>query len=91
MQNVGTNTLDAVQLHTCIPTTEAPGFFPPPTVRNAQTNWSELYERLHVWSGNRRFSFAETKLAASEPHLSLMQSGCHSREVGLVGEQPGEV
>ena len=75
MQNVGTNTLDAVQLHTCIPTTEAPGFFPPPTVRNAQTNWSELYDRLHVWSGGRQFSFAETKLAASEPHLSLMQTG----------------
>lgn len=75
LQNVGTNALDAVQLHTCIPTTEAPGFFPSPTVRNAQTNWSELYERLHVWSGERSFSFAETKLAASESHLSLMQSG----------------
>ena len=75
LQNVGTNTLDAVQLHTCIPTTEAPGFFPPPNVRNAQTNWSELYDRLHVWSGERQFSFAETKLAASESHLSLMQNG----------------
>lgn len=75
LENVGTNTLDAVQLHTCIPTTEAPGFFPPPTVHNAQTNWSELYSRLHVWSGGRPFSFAKTQLAASEPHLSLMQSG----------------
>ena len=75
LQNVGTNVLDAVQLHTCIPTTEAPGFFPSPTVSNAQTNWSELYERLHVWSAKRPFSFAETKLAASEPHLSLMQNG----------------
>lgn len=75
LQNTGANTLDAVQLHTCIPTTEAPGFFPPPTVSNAQTNWSELYERLHVWSENRRFTFAETKLAATEPHLSLMQTG----------------
>ena len=69
LQNTGSNALDAVQLHTCIPTTEAPSFFPPPTVRNAQTNWSELYGRLHVWSGERQFSFAETKLAASEPHL----------------------
>lgn len=75
LENVGTDTLDAVQLHTCIPTTEAPGFFPPPTVRNAQTNWSELYERLYVWSDQRPLSFAETKLAASEPHLSLMQTG----------------
>ena len=33
-----------VQLHTCIPTTEAPGFFPPATVRSAQTNWAELYD-----------------------------------------------
>lgn len=75
LQNVGTNTLDAVQLHTCIPTTEAPGFFPPPNVSNTQTNWSELYDRLYLWSGKRRFSFAETKLAASEPHLSLMLNG----------------
>ena len=75
LQNTGSNALGAVQLHTCIPTTEAPSFFPPPTVRNAQTNWSELYGRLHVWSGNRRFTFAETKLAASEPHLSLMRKG----------------
>jgi hypothetical protein len=75
LQNVGTNALDGVQIHTCIPTTETPGFFPPAALRNAQTNWSELYDRLHVWSGGRPFSFAETKLAASEPHLSLMQSG----------------
>jgi hypothetical protein len=75
LQNVGTNALEAVQLHTCIPTTEAPGFFPPPSVSPAQTNWSELYDRLHVWSGERAFSFAATALAASEPHLSLMQTG----------------
>ena len=75
LQNTGSNVLDAVQLHTCIPTTEAPGFFPPPTIRNAQTNWSGLYERLHVWSGDRRVTFADTKLAASEPHLSLMRKG----------------
>ena len=75
LQNTGSNALDAVLLHTCIPTTEAPGFFPSPTVRNAQTNWSELYDRLHVWWGDRCFTFAETKLAASEPHLSLMRKG----------------
>ena len=75
LQNVGTNALEAVQLHTCIPTTEALGFFPTPTVSPAQTNWSELYGRLHVWSGGRPFSFSETKLAATEPHLSLMQNG----------------
>ncbi len=75
LQNAGTNTLDAVQLHTCIPTTEAPGFFPPPNVREAQTNWSELYSRLYLWSGERRFSFAETQLAPGELHLSLMKSG----------------
>ena len=39
IRNTGSNTLDAVQLHTCIPTTEAPGFFPPTVVRNGQTNW----------------------------------------------------
>jgi len=75
LENLGTKTLDAVQLHPCIPTTEAPGFFPPPNVSNTQTNWTELYDRLYVWSGKRPFSFAETKLAASELHLSLMQHG----------------
>lgn len=75
LRNVGTNALDAVQVHTCIPTTEAPGFFPPATLRNARTHWSELYDRLYVWSGDRPFRFSETQLAASEPHLSLMQRG----------------
>ncbi|MCL4180095.1 MAG: PQQ-binding-like beta-propeller repeat protein [Verrucomicrobia bacterium] len=75
LQNTGAQAFDAVQLHTCIPTTEAPGFFPPPTVRQAETNWSELYQRLHLWSDGRRFTLAETTLAGREPHLSLMRQG----------------
>jgi len=34
-----------------------------------------ITQKLIFWSGERQFSFAETKLAASEPHLSLMQNG----------------
>jgi hypothetical protein len=75
LRNTGSSALDAVQLHTCIPTTEAPGFFPPPTVRNGQTNWSELYQRLYLWSEGRRFTLGETKLASTELHLSVMQKG----------------
>jgi len=64
LTNTGSNSLDAVQLHTCLPTTEAPGFFPDlPSAR--RTNWSELYQRLHLWSGGRSFAFSETCLAAT--------------------------
>ncbi len=75
LRNTSPNALDAVQLHTCIPTTEAPGFFPPPRVVNAQTNWTELYQRLHYWSKGWRFTFAQTRLAPTELHLSLMRAG----------------
>ncbi len=75
LTNTGPTPLEDVQLHTCLPTTEAPAFFPLPTVRNGQTDWSELYQRLHVWSGGRGFTFAETSLAGTEVHLSLMRVG----------------
>jgi hypothetical protein len=75
LTNTGSNTLDAVQLHTCVPTTEAPSFFPKAEVRNSQKNWAELYERLHVWSGSHSLAFSETQLAKSEVHLALMRQG----------------
>ena len=34
-----------------------------------------ITQKLIFWSGERPFSFADTKLAAREPHLSLMQNG----------------
>lgn len=75
LKNTGTNALEAVQLHTCIPTTEAPGFFPPPTAQEGKTNWMALYKRLRVWSGGQPLSFSDTILGRSEVHLSLMRSG----------------
>jgi hypothetical protein len=72
LKNTSSNALDTVQLHTCIPTTEAPGFFPEPTVRNGEKIWAELYERLFLWSDGRRFSFAEARLADSESHLAFV-------------------
>lgn len=75
LKNTGTNVLEAVQLHTCISTTEAPVFFPPPTVQAGKTNWMELYERLWVWSGGQPLRFSDTMLGRSELHLALMHSG----------------
>jgi len=75
LENTSTRAMDDVQLHPCIPTTEAPGFFPEPTLQNGEKIWAELYERLSLWSDGRRFSFAEAKLAGSEPHLAFMFKG----------------
>jgi hypothetical protein len=75
LRNTGTNALESVQLHTCIPTTEAPGFFPPRNPAGGPAPWSELYQRLHVWSADRRFTLSQTRLAPTEPHLALMQRG----------------
>lgn len=75
LTNTSSNALNAVQLHPCFSTTEAPGFFPQPTVRQSQRNWAELYGRLYVWSGGRRFPFAETRLGMSEVHMALMREG----------------
>jgi hypothetical protein len=75
LENTSTRAMDDVQLHPCIPTTEAPGFFPEPTLRNGEKSWAELYERLSLWSDGRRFSFSEAKLAESEPHLAFMYQG----------------
>jgi len=75
LENTTTRAMDDVQLHPCIPTTEAPGFFPEPTFRNGDKSWSDLYERLSLWSDGKRFSFSEAKLAESEPHLAFMYQG----------------
>lgn len=75
LKNTGTNVLEAVQLHTCIPTTEAPSFFPPPTVQAGKTNWLELYKRLCVWSGGQPLRFSDTILGSSEVHLALVRRG----------------
>lgn len=74
--------LDRVQIHTCIPTTDAPGYFPDPTVVDATVGWSELYERLHVWSAGKRFTFAQTRRGIHEPHLSLIRAGGPRTEWG---------
>lgn len=75
LRNITDKAMDDVQLHPCIPTTEAPGFFPEPTIQNGEKRWAELYERLSLWSDGRRFSFAEAQLAGSEPHLAFMRQG----------------
>jgi hypothetical protein len=75
LKNTGTNAPDAVQLHTCIPTTQAPGFFPPPTVQEGKTNWMALYKRLRVWSGGQPLRCSDMILGRGEVHLALMRTG----------------
>ncbi len=74
--------LDRVQIHTCIPTTDAPGYFPDPTVVGGAVGWSELYERLNAWSSGKRFTFAQTRPGRREPHLSLPASSGPRTEWG---------
>lgn len=80
--NETSSALDRVQIHTCIPTTDAPGYFPAPTVAGGAVGWSELYERLHVWSSGKRFTFAQTRPGRREPHLSLPASSGPRTEWG---------
>lgn len=75
VENTGATPLDDVQIHTCIPTTQAPGFFPSPAPLGGRSRWHGLYPRLHLWSRKRRFTFADTRLAPDEAHLSLMRRG----------------
>jgi len=82
LANETSTPLDAVQIHTCIPTTDAPDYFPDSTVVDGAVGWSELYRRLHVWSGGRRFTFADTRPGTREPHLSLPRRGFPRTEWG---------
>ncbi len=75
LTNVGSVALDAVQVHTCIPTTEAPGFRPDPTGQGADRTWSELYHRLYVCSEGRRLPFGAARLSRGEQHLALCRRG----------------
>jgi len=73
--NVGQRTIKDVQIHTCIPTTEAPNFYPQPFDKGTEKSWSELYDRLFVWINQRPVKLSSTSLGASQPHLSLVQKG----------------
>lgn len=72
--------LERVLLHTCVPTTDAPAFFPgftESTVHEPKKtgNYMGFYERTFLWSGDRPFNFAETEKGREEIHLAFTQKG----------------
>lgn len=72
--------LQRVHLHTCVTTTGAPAFFPPLTTGHASQlpvgtrdqDYTELLDRLHLWSEGRAFALSGTRLGRTQVHLSLM-------------------
>lgn len=82
VENRTSGPLDRVQIHTCITTTEAPSFFPAPTVVRpagaegaGTTHFGGLYDRLFLWRGGEPFAFASVPLAARERHLAFLRTG----------------
>ncbi len=79
-----TNTTQAVLkrvlLHTCIPTSDAPAFFPGETKsleegKGRVGRYMGIYDRTYLWSKGRSFNFRETELGGEEIHLSFMREG----------------
>ena len=80
LTNTTQKTLKRVLLHTCIPTTDAPAFFPGETKSLSEGKgrvgrYMGLYNRTYLWSKGRSFNFAETELGRDEIHLSFMREG----------------
>lgn len=76
--------LPRVLVHTCVPTTGTPSFFPTPaehTVIAADGKpvktiaYLSLYERVFLWSAGKRFAFSETAKGKDEIHLAFMRQG----------------
>jgi len=88
VENGTSEALERVQIHTCVPTTEAPSFFPAPRrvavpgSRMAVPNYAELYDRLWLWSGAQAFPFRRSALAADQPHLAFTRAGVPRVEWG---------
>jgi len=83
LTNGSKETLARAHLHPCLPTVGAATFYPG-TQAEAQTgregrvarvgrkDFSELYERLFLWSKGDKFSFRSTELGKSEVHTAFM-------------------
>ncbi len=79
--NSGQQVLERVHLHTCVTTTEAPAFFPAANQAvntNAEllpsVDYTELYERVFLWSNGKPFRFAESEYGRKEMHVAFMRS-----------------
>jgi len=80
LTNTTKKTLKRVLLHTCIPTTDAPAFFPGETKSLSEGKgrvgrYMGFYNRTYLWNKGRSFTFAETELGKEEIHLSFMREG----------------
>ena len=80
LTNTTEKTLRRVLLHTCIPTTDAPVFFPGETKSLAENKgrvgrYMGLYNRTYLWNKGKSFTFTETELGKEEIHLSFMREG----------------
>lgn len=72
--------LKRVILHTCIPTTEAPAFFPglvESAVHEPEKtgNYMGFYDRTFLWSQGRKFTVGGTQKGKEEIHLSFTRAG----------------
>jgi hypothetical protein len=76
--------LPRVILHTCVPTTEAPSFFPPLQEHPGADHdgkpakfaaYLDLNERVFLWSKGKRFAFSETERGKDEVHLAFTRQG----------------
>jgi len=80
LTNTTPKTLKRVLVHTCIPTTDAPAFWPGETKSPSEGTgkvgrYMGVYDRTYLWSKGRRFNFAETKLGRDDIHLAFMREG----------------
>ena len=81
--NESTAVLDRVHLHTCVTTTRAADFFPVEmhaadrgsTSTAPSDDFTELYERVFLWSHGQRFAFANRGPGREEVHLAFMRAG----------------
>jgi hypothetical protein len=76
--------LSRVLVHTCVPTTEAPSFFPPAAEREGKDRHGKpvklkvylgLYDRTFFWSQGKQIAFSQTELGKNELHLAFTRQG----------------
>lgn len=82
--NNSSTILPRVILHTCVPTTESPSFFPPAREHAGIGSdgrpmkfaaYLELNQRVFLWSNGKRFALSETERGKDEVHLAFVQQG----------------
>ncbi len=93
LTNVSETLRERVLLHTCIPTTEAPAFFPglaeSPVHEPGKTgNYMGFYDRTFLWSRGAPFRVGGTRKGREEIHLSFTREGRPTVEWGWWNDGP---